>query len=116
MPASLARQKGCGHGSGPGESSGGEPAARRSLNILLFLRSFPPAIGGIERFAESLAERLVDKGHNVRVVTRTHTEGFEPDRPYQVVRSPSPEISSSSHVGPTLCMRMASPCAVWGSG
>lgn len=59
------------------------------MRILLFSRAFSPAIGGIERFAETLAQQLGERGHTVNVVTRTVVEGREPERPYRVERRPS---------------------------
>lgn len=61
------------------------------MKVLLFSRAFPPSVGGIERFAESLARWLSDRGHAVCVVTRTESDGPEPRRPYRVVRRPSVE-------------------------
>ena len=61
------------------------------MRILLVSRAFTPAVGGIERFAESLAGWLARRGHVVIVVTRTETDGREPEWPYRVVRRPSAE-------------------------
>ena len=61
------------------------------MRVLLFSRAFPPAVGGIERFAETLAGWLAERGHAVIVVTRTEADGREPERPYRVLRRPSAE-------------------------
>lgn len=58
------------------------------MRILLSSRAFPPAVGGVERFAESLAAWLVERGHTVRVATRTEGTGTE-DHAYQILRRPS---------------------------
>ena len=40
-----------------------------SKNLLIFSAQYPPHMGGIERFTESLANELVSLGHSVTVVT-----------------------------------------------
>jgi len=39
------------------------------MKILLVPNSYPPQVGGLERVAADLAEELVEKGHNINVVT-----------------------------------------------
>jgi glycosyltransferase involved in cell wall biosynthesis len=56
------------------------------VRVLLYSRAFPPAVGGIERFAESLAFWLGERGHAVWVVTDTISGSLEPDRPFRVAR------------------------------
>ncbi len=60
------------------------------MKILLYSRVFPPAVGGMERFAETLALWLTTAGHDVTVATRTPLAA-SPDvhRPYRVLRSPT---------------------------
>jgi glycosyltransferase involved in cell wall biosynthesis len=49
--------------------------------------TFPPALGGIERFSEDLASWLAQAGHEVCVLTETAApDGFDASRPYRVVR------------------------------
>jgi glycosyltransferase involved in cell wall biosynthesis len=56
------------------------------VRILLYSRAFPPALGGIERFADSLAGWLGERGHDVWVATDTPTEAPEPERTFRVAR------------------------------
>lgn len=60
------------------------------MRIALFAAAFPPAVGGIERFSEVLADWLAGRGHDVVVATATAAPpDFDRSRPYQVVRRPS---------------------------
>jgi glycosyltransferase involved in cell wall biosynthesis len=61
------------------------------LNILLYSRVFPPSVGGMERFAATLAAELAGQGHELVVATRTPTP-IDTDRslPYRVLRRPEP--------------------------
>jgi glycogen synthase len=60
------------------------------VRILLSSRVFPPAVGGMERFAEQVAGWLAARGHEVSVVTRTPGgPDADRDRPYRVLREPS---------------------------
>ena len=61
------------------------------MRLLLLSRVFPPAVGGMERFAEQLAGWLSVRGHEVTVATQTAAEPeADRDRPYRVLRGPSP--------------------------
>jgi glycosyltransferase involved in cell wall biosynthesis len=60
------------------------------LRLLLVSRAYPPAVGGMERFAEQLGEWFSARGHEVTVVTQTAAEpDADRDRPYRVMREPS---------------------------
>lgn len=60
------------------------------MKVLLYCRAFPPAIGGMERFTESLATWLADQGIDVRVATGTRAPpGSDAQRPYVVRRGVS---------------------------
>lgn len=59
------------------------------MKVLLASRAFPPAIGGIERFAETLAGWLAERGHEVTVATRTPNGDDRQPRPYRLLRAPS---------------------------
>jgi glycogen(starch) synthase len=59
------------------------------LRILIYSRAFPPAVGGIERFAETLASELCERGHSVIVATQTPAESEGRGRPYGILRRPS---------------------------
>lgn len=57
--------------------------------MLLYSRVFPPAVGGMERFADELARWLTEHGHEVTVVTYTAADqAADRNRPYQVLRCP----------------------------
>ena len=58
------------------------------MKVALVSRPFPPAIGGMERFAEELASWLAASGHDVAVVTKT--PGPETGGSYRLLRRPSP--------------------------
>ncbi|MCS7313281.1 MAG: glycosyltransferase family 4 protein [Acidobacteria bacterium] len=59
------------------------------MRILLYSRVFPPAVGGMERFAEGLASWLAEHGHDVTVVTYTPAAPTaDRQRPYRVLRHP----------------------------
>jgi|GEM_PF-3415537 len=53
------------------------------MRILFVLEHYPPYIGGAETLFGLLAEQLVKKGHEVRVVTTQ----FRPDLPVREIRS-----------------------------
>ncbi|MDE2179513.1 MAG: glycosyltransferase family 4 protein [candidate division NC10 bacterium] len=60
------------------------------MRILLYSRVFPPAVGGMERFAEDLAGWLAGHGHAVTVATRTPTpRAADHVRSYRVLRAAS---------------------------
>lgn len=50
-------------------ASCGLPCSPRFLNILFVIEHYPPYIGGVEKLFSSLAGKLVERGHNVRVIT-----------------------------------------------
>lgn len=61
------------------------------MKIVLYSRSFPPATGGMERFAEQLSGWLAKRGHDVIVVAASADDsGSDRRRPYPVVRCASP--------------------------
>ncbi len=41
----------------------------RPINVFMVIHRFRPLIGGVEVYAENLGKRLVEKGHNVNVLT-----------------------------------------------
>jgi hypothetical protein len=49
-------------------------------------RAFPSALGGIERFADSLAGWLGERGRDVWVATDTRGQEPEPERSFRVAR------------------------------
>ena len=55
----------------------GQPQSRRARVALLGTRGIPAAYGGFETFAEQLAVRLVQRGHQVTV----YSEANQPDLP-----------------------------------
>ncbi|MER3452957.1 MAG: hypothetical protein C4321_01935 [Chloroflexota bacterium] len=65
------------------------------MHIALYSRVFPPAIGGMERFAADLAQWLAATGHDVTVLTSTQGSS-ELDRDLRVLRSPSPTATVSA--------------------
>jgi glycogen synthase len=88
------------------------------MRVALLSRPFPPAIGGMERFAEELAAWLVGSGHDVAVVTRT--PGPATGGSYRVLRRPSPAAyfravrwADVVHVN-GLSLREELPSAAWG--
>jgi glycosyltransferase involved in cell wall biosynthesis len=62
------------------------------MKILLYCRSFHPAMGGLESVTMSLAEQIVAAGHSCVVVTETAPGGdgsSNPERfPFAIVRAP----------------------------
>ena len=65
-------------------------SGRSSLRILLYSRTFFPAIGGLETVALTLAEHIVAAGHACTVVTETAADQAPPRGfPFPVVRAPS---------------------------
>jgi len=59
------------------------------LRVALFAAAFPPAIGGIERFCEVLANWLTEAGHEVRVLTPTPADSdYDRRFPFEVTRRP----------------------------
>jgi glycosyltransferase involved in cell wall biosynthesis len=60
------------------------------MRVLLYSRAFAPLIGGMERFAESLADWLCSSGHDVVLWTETSApRSADRHRDYRVLRSPS---------------------------
>ncbi len=63
------------------------------MNVLLYCRSFFPALGGLESVTLSLAHRIAAAGHSCTVVTETlEAAGGAPQRepfPFAVERAPS---------------------------
>lgn len=55
------------------------------MRIHIYSRAFAPAIGGMEKLMEILAEEFVRQGHEV--IVATETVGYT-DQPYPVVRNP----------------------------
>ena len=58
------------------------------MKILMSSHYFLPSIGGLENVSAMLAEEFVRKGHKVRLVTQTTTNGTDRS-PFQVFRQPS---------------------------
>ena len=57
------------------------------MKIALYSRVFPPAVGGMERFAEDLADWMANRGHSITVVTHTlAAPDVDCGRPYRVIR------------------------------
>ncbi len=60
------------------------------MKLLLYSRVFPPAVGGMERFAEELAGWLAEHEYDVTVVTYTPAEPTaDQNRLYRVLRCPN---------------------------
>ena len=59
------------------------------MRILIYSRAFLPLVGGLESSVANLAERFVECGHKVVVITTTCGEALDP-LPYPVLRRPSP--------------------------
>jgi glycosyltransferase involved in cell wall biosynthesis len=59
------------------------------MKVLLYSRSFFPAVGGIESVSLSLAERITEAGHSCLVVTETPDGGVAGRPPFAVVRAPT---------------------------
>jgi len=59
------------------------------MRILIYSRAFLPQVGGLESNVANLAERFVEYGHDVVVVTTTRDGAADP-LPYAVLRNPSP--------------------------
>lgn len=60
------------------------------MKVLFYSRVFPPSVGGMERFAEDLADWLATNGHDVIVTTRTPApSAADRARPYRVLRASS---------------------------
>ncbi len=58
------------------------------MRILMVTDCFLPTMGGIEMVVSRLAERLVERGHEVVVATAADADGFDDSTlPYSVVRS-----------------------------
>lgn len=55
----------------------------------MYSRVFPPAVGGMERFAADVAGWLAAAGHRVVVVTQTKGEGPGEEDAYRVLRQPT---------------------------
>src|SRR6266404_5827618 len=58
------------------------------MKILMSSHYFLPSIGGLENVSAMLAEEFVRKGHEVRLVTQTTTNGTDRSS-FQVFRRPS---------------------------
>lgn len=59
------------------------------MRVLLYTHTFPPSVGGMERFGEDLAGWLAQRGIDVIVATDTLADGsFDPHRDYTVIRRP----------------------------
>ncbi len=57
------------------------------MRVLLYSRAFPPAVGGMERFAEDLAGWLAGHGNEVWIATRTPAAArSDAQRLYRVMR------------------------------
>lgn len=67
------------------------------MRIALLTPVFRPAVGGMERFAEDLADWLGALGHEVTVITKTSGDPDGPSVPYRLVR-----IGSWRDAGPLL--------------
>jgi len=61
------------------------------MRILFVTPGFPPFIGGGERYARALALRLVQRGHQVTVLTSNAREEHDFWRPKATVKGPSEE-------------------------
>ena len=59
------------------------------MRILIYSRAFLPKIGGLELNVAHLAEQLVQRGHEVVVITSTPAEGNN-GLPYRVLRNVGP--------------------------
>lgn len=59
------------------------------MRIALYTRVFPPAVGGMERFAADLAGWLVAAGHEVVVLTNESDNRAATKRAHPVVRNPT---------------------------
>lgn len=59
------------------------------MKILITSPAFLPAIGGLELVTAQLAEGLVQRGHEVAVVTLTPARDAPEPGPYRVLRSPT---------------------------
>lgn len=62
---------------------------KRQVRVLLYSRVFPPAVGGMERFAANLAQWLAEEGHDVTVATHTLADPGSVSANYHVLRRPS---------------------------
>ena len=58
------------------------------MKLLVSANSFYPAVGGYERVALIIAQQLVSRGHQIKIVTLTPGEN-DADLPFQVYRAPS---------------------------
>ena len=65
--------------------SSGAGGVHRAVKILIYSRTFNPAIGGMEKLQEVLAGEFQRQGHGVEVITETPGTG---DLPYRVHRQP----------------------------
>lgn len=63
------------------------PGLLAPMNILMCSVPFRPSVGGIETVSALLAERFVQRGHAVTVVTQTPSETPD-DEAYRIVRRP----------------------------
>lgn len=58
------------------------------MNILIYCRSFHPAVGGVETLAAILSDEFSRQGHEVRLITQTPANSNDTFR-FTVVRRPS---------------------------
>ncbi len=67
------------------------------MKVALYSRVFAPAVGGMERFAEDLADWMAARDHSVTVLTRTPgAADADRHKPYRVVRDSRPSITAST--------------------
>lgn len=59
------------------------------MKILLYSSVFWPSTGGVETITATLAENIVNLGHECLVVTETLAQGDEEPRIYKVIRKPT---------------------------
>ncbi len=58
------------------------------MKVILLAADFPPSVGGVQRYAASLAEALVETGVDAQVIATAQPEAaqFDADAEYEVVR------------------------------
>src|SRR5215212_4240628 len=102
-------------------STGTRQSAGRSLKVLLVHQYYYPYIGGAESIFKGLAERLVQRGHRVRVITtRLHdTPSFEVVNGVGVERIATPTSGDRyffTALGVPAVLRRAARCDVIQTG